>query len=334
MLSRVVAVKAPRTHNRRRVTGSSGMRREGRESEPQRPNMFRHLFHSVVLLVLVVMMFCCGSGAASNENTLTDSELPKRKLFHWKDTTDEVTVILFSFPSLVELDGDVFAVAEAKGTKKEEGGFTGIASELLTLTGQNPKEELDKTKLKTQVLEECSSGKEECPTQAVDEAGTKSGAQALVSKPTTVVQRSDIYMLAGNYHLDGAAATRNGIKYEWGLLLARGNVSVDDGDGKRIYWTDVDALPITSNTEQYGYVTELLGSGGSGVKMEDGTLVFPMEGEVYRTGKADEENTAEGSNIVSLFIYFPDNKSWKLSKGCLPMAAVFPPSWSGRRTNS
>ncbi|RNC35852.1 amastigote surface protein 4, partial [Trypanosoma cruzi] len=255
------------------------------------------------------------SGAASNENTLTDSELPKRKLFHWKDTTDEVTVILLRVPSLVEMNGDVFAVAEAKGTKKEEGGFTGIASELLTLTGQNPKEELDKTKLKTQVLEECSSGKEECPTQAVDEAGTKSGARIHVSKPTTVVHGSDIYMIAENYGLYGVAAAGEDITDEWGLLLARGNVSVDDGDGKRIYWTDVDALPITSNTEQYGYVTELLGSGGSGVKMEDGTLVFPMEGEVYRTGKADEENTAEGSNIVSLFIYFPDNKSWKLSKG-------------------
>ncbi|EKG08592.1 trans-sialidase, putative, partial [Trypanosoma cruzi] len=49
--------------------------------------------------------------------------------------------------------------------------------------------------------------------------------------------------------------------------------------------------------------------------MNDGTLVFPMEGEVYRTGKADEENTAEGSNIISLFIYSPDTTDWKLSKG-------------------
>ncbi|EKG03699.1 trans-sialidase, putative, partial [Trypanosoma cruzi] len=38
MPSRVAAVMAPRTHNRRRVTGSSGRRREGRESERQRPN--------------------------------------------------------------------------------------------------------------------------------------------------------------------------------------------------------------------------------------------------------------------------------------------------------
>ncbi|KAF8289534.1 trans-sialidase, putative, partial [Trypanosoma cruzi] len=61
MLSRVAAVKAPRTHNRRRVTGSSGRRREGGESEPQRPNMSRRVFASAVLLHLVM---CCGSGGA------------------------------------------------------------------------------------------------------------------------------------------------------------------------------------------------------------------------------------------------------------------------------
>ncbi|KAF8283863.1 trans-sialidase, putative, partial [Trypanosoma cruzi] len=61
MLSRVAAVKAPRTHNRRRVTGSSGRRREGRESEPQRPNMSRRVFTSAVLLLFVVMMCCGGS---------------------------------------------------------------------------------------------------------------------------------------------------------------------------------------------------------------------------------------------------------------------------------
>ncbi|KAF8286748.1 trans-sialidase, putative, partial [Trypanosoma cruzi] len=53
MLSRVGAVKAPRTHNRRR-----GRRREGRESEPQRCNMSRRVFTSALLL-LVVMMCCC-----------------------------------------------------------------------------------------------------------------------------------------------------------------------------------------------------------------------------------------------------------------------------------
>ncbi|KAF8288629.1 trans-sialidase, putative, partial [Trypanosoma cruzi] len=59
MLSRVAAVKAPRTHNRRRVIGSSGRRREGRECEPQRFNMSRRVFTSAVLLLVM-----CGSGGA------------------------------------------------------------------------------------------------------------------------------------------------------------------------------------------------------------------------------------------------------------------------------
>ncbi|RNC35710.1 trans-sialidase [Trypanosoma cruzi] len=63
MFSRVAAVKAPRTHDRRRVTGSSGRRREGRESEPRRPNMSRHVFAFAVSLLLLVM--CCNSGAAA-----------------------------------------------------------------------------------------------------------------------------------------------------------------------------------------------------------------------------------------------------------------------------
>ncbi|KAF8275477.1 trans-sialidase, putative, partial [Trypanosoma cruzi] len=68
MLSRVAAVEAPRTHNRRRVTGSSGRRREGRESEPQRPNMPRRVIASAVLLFLFVMS-CCGCGAANAEGS-------------------------------------------------------------------------------------------------------------------------------------------------------------------------------------------------------------------------------------------------------------------------
>ncbi|KAF8275493.1 trans-sialidase, putative, partial [Trypanosoma cruzi] len=64
MLSRAAAVMAPRTHNRRRVTGSSGERMEGGESEPQRPNMSRRVFAFAVMLLLVVMM-CCGTGGAA-----------------------------------------------------------------------------------------------------------------------------------------------------------------------------------------------------------------------------------------------------------------------------
>ncbi|RNF06661.1 trans-sialidase, partial [Trypanosoma cruzi] len=267
--------------------------------------MSRRVFASAVLLLLVVMMCCCSAAASSSESS-------KRKLFVWRDMTSEGTVGFLFSPSLVEMNGGVFAVAGAQYTKGEESGFTGIASELLTWADEQTSKELDTTKLETQLLVECPSGNENCVSQAVDETDSESETRIHVSRPTTVVHGSNIYMIAGMYNLDDASSGED-ITDEWGLLLARGNISGnnDNGRNKRIYWTDVDALTITSNTKEYEYVTALTGSVGSGVKMEDGTLLFPMEG----TEKANEEDTVGGGYTVSLFIYFPDNKSWTLSKG-------------------
>ncbi|KAF8284843.1 putative trans-sialidase, Group V [Trypanosoma cruzi] len=295
MLSRVAAVRAPRTHNRRRVTGSSGRRREGRESEPQRPNMSRHLFYSAMLLLLVVMM-CCGSGAAPS------SEPSKGKRFVWRDKKDEETVSSLRAPSLVEMNGDVFAVAEAEDTKNNE-GFTGFASELLTLTDEQASMELDKAKLNTQLLEKCSSDKGMRASQIAAQSGTESEKRVDVARPTTVVKESEIYMLAGIYNLDDATDT----SAYWGLLLSRGIVSVDEKSKKRIYWNDVDALPSIFSMQQQESLTDLIGGGGSGVKMRDGTIVFPVEG-------IKSNAAAGGTNTVSLVICSLDNEGWKLSK--------------------
>ncbi|KAF8306639.1 trans-sialidase, putative, partial [Trypanosoma cruzi] len=118
MLSRVAAVTAPRTQNRRGVTGSSGRRREGRESEPQRPNMSRRVFTSAVLLLLV--MTCCGSGWTATAVGQESGQVSQPgKLFDWRDTTGDVTVESLGVPGLVEVNGGVFAVAEAQCKKNE-----------------------------------------------------------------------------------------------------------------------------------------------------------------------------------------------------------------------
>ncbi|RNC35327.1 trans-sialidase, partial [Trypanosoma cruzi] len=123
MLSRVAAVKAPNKHNRRRVTGSSGRRREGREIEPQRPNMSRRVFASAVLLLLVVMM-CC-SGEASNAVTSNSGNV---QLPHTVDlfvarttqvvpkggTSNETKRDSFISPSLVSAGGVIAAFAEGQ----------------------------------------------------------------------------------------------------------------------------------------------------------------------------------------------------------------------------
>ncbi|KAF8288082.1 putative trans-sialidase, Group V [Trypanosoma cruzi] len=309
MLSRVAAVKAPRTHNRRHVTGSRGRRREGGGSEPQRPNISRHHFYSALLLLFLVV--CCGTeGAASSEVTAPGSGNAKT-YFVWRDVKDgEEKVGSLLVPSLVELDGDVFAVAEAHCTKEgEEGDFTGIASELLTWAGEQAKE-LVTTELKTQVLDECSDDKKGVCSIA-NQAVSQKVKNVHVGRPTTVVEGSDIYMLVGNYSWTLKAGDQD-ITDEWGLMLVKGNVSKkEDEKSKRILWNDNYIIPWSYKGNQ-GSLKRLVGSGGSGIKMNDGTLVFPLEG----TKKAKKEDgTVEDGRTVSLVIYSKDAASWVLSKG-------------------
>ncbi|ESS61477.1 trans-sialidase [Trypanosoma cruzi Dm28c] len=287
MLSRVAAVKAPRTHNCRRVTGSRGRRREGRESERQRPNMSRHLFYSAVLLLVVMM--CCGTAAVNAE------ELSKPN-FEWKGITDGVTVESLGVPGLLKVGNDVFAVAEAqcKNGEGEDNTFTGIASQIITKEVAKKLEEfLKKTKDKTQFLEEVASSSNR---KKVD-----------VSRPTAVVDGSDIYMLVGKHSHEAADTCQAGTEnIKSGMLLVKGQVS-GDGDNKKIDWKTTDGVPCTLG-DQHKSWTGLIGGGGSGVKMNDDTLAFPVEG-TKREGAGKDKKT------VSLILYLKDTKSWKLSKG-------------------
>ncbi|KAF8300017.1 putative trans-sialidase, Group V [Trypanosoma cruzi] len=303
MLSRVVAaVKAPRTHNRRGVTGSNGRRREGGESEPQRPNMSRRVFTSAVPLLLVVMM-CCGSGAAVPEEKPSGKGSEAEKYFAWRNKNDKETVSLLRVPSLVEMNGDVFAVAEAQ--LKDESDFNGIASGFLEWNDKASKE-LDKTKLKTQVLVECFSDKENCASRGADLVVSQGVKKVHVSRPTTVVKESDIYMLVGKYCRKPAAAGAGGSEAdEWGLLLVKGQASGNGESSKGILWKETNDVPLTAFVEEPQSLTRLIGSGGSGVKMEDGTLVFPVE--------ATKKN--KDAKTISLVIYSSDAKLWTLSKG-------------------
>ncbi|KAF5214465.1 hypothetical protein ECC02_012932 [Trypanosoma cruzi] len=292
MLSRVAAVKAPRTHNRRRVTGSSGRRREGRESEPQRPKMSRRVFYSAVLLLIVVMM-CCNTGGAAEAPG--QSSEPNYK---WKNIKNEegVTVESLGAPGLLKVGSDVFAVAEAQCKKSDANIFTGIASQLLTKdNAEKPMEVLNGAKDKTQVLEEDGS---EDPKKRID-----------VSRPTTVMQGNDIYMLVGKYSQTAATGQEGGGADDWGLLLVQGNVSDEGGGEKRIQWNENQRLVGTFSADEHKRLTQLIGGGGSGIKTNDGTLVFPVEGTKKGEARNDEK-------AVSLIIHsLKDAKSWVLSKG-------------------
>ncbi|ESS58666.1 trans-sialidase [Trypanosoma cruzi Dm28c] len=145
MLSRVAAVKAPRTHNRRRVTGSSGRRREGGESEPQRPNMSRHHFYFAVLLLFVVMM-CCGTGGATtagrnngksdliNIHKLQGVDLfvPRKTLVWPKEgTAAEKKLASFVSPSLVSAGGIIASFAEGHVKAQLDGSSPDVVAEYI-----------------------------------------------------------------------------------------------------------------------------------------------------------------------------------------------------------
>ncbi|RNC52453.1 trans-sialidase [Trypanosoma cruzi] len=199
--------------------------------------MSRRVFTSAVLLLLVMM--CCGSGgAAATENSVSGAAQGQGSspspFFVWRDVNGGETVSSLHVPVLVEMDGGVFAVAEAQ---LKEGGsnFTGIASELLEWTDKESKE-LDTTKLKTQVLEECPAGNKGCASQTRAQEASQSRTKVRVSRPTTVVNGSDIYMFAGDYGFevtDKAATRSTAAAAKWGLLVAVGNVSNDGSSGKK-----------------------------------------------------------------------------------------------------
>ncbi|PWU97447.1 putative trans-sialidase [Trypanosoma cruzi] len=292
MLSRVAAVMAPRTHNRHRVTGSSGRRREGRASEPQRPNMSRHLFYSAVLLLVLVI--CCGSGTVTAQGEVQESRVPT---FEWKSITGGVTVVSLGAPGLLKVGSDVFAVAEAQCREGGDNSFTGIASQLLTIDNADKSMEvLNGDEDKTQFLED---GTSEDQKKRID-----------VSRPTTVVKGNDIYMLVGKYSRRDATDQEDRGAEDCGLLLVKGKAGGESSDS--IIWGDTAGVPCVSTVEKEKVgSTRLIGGGGSGVKMHDDALVFPVEGKKKEKGESNDEKT------VSLLIYTSEDNaaSWKLSKG-------------------
>ncbi|EKF98714.1 trans-sialidase, putative, partial [Trypanosoma cruzi] len=238
--------------------------------------MSRRVFTSAVPLLLVVMM-CFGSGAAA-----ADEDLPAVPKYQLEEIAD-VNLESLGAPGLLKVGSDVFAVAEAQCKKDGEDTFTGVASQLLTLKGDNTPEEALKDARVIQVLEEGISTE---------------GKKVDVSRPTATVKGSDIYMLVGKYSGNAGQASAAA---QSGLLLVKGTVSAEGGDsGKKIQW-NVNQLPAGTLSEgEHDSSMQLIGGGGSGVKMNDGTLVFPVEGT-----KKDDDAGKDGKNF-SLFMYTLD----------------------------
>ncbi|EAN95002.1 putative trans-sialidase [Trypanosoma cruzi] len=300
MLSRVAAVKAPRTHNRCRVTGSRGRRREGRESEPQRPNMSRRVFASAVLLLLVVMVWCGCGGAHAVENNSSIAINPftgtTRIDATWKDVEINTKSASLHGPTLVEVQGHVFAIAEVHckdGGDCSDVSFTGIASKYLGLNVV-----ADSTEISTA---DASIFGADLLKEGYEGISATNG----ITRPTTLVIEDSVYMLLGKQSHTKKQVERTN---EGGLFLVKGTVS-DEGEKKKIRWNETHLVNPQGKAASLS-LTELIGGGGSGAVMRDGTLVFPMQAK----GKDGES--------VLLSIRLPKQRNkWELSsetpgKGC------------------
>ncbi|KAF8283487.1 putative trans-sialidase, Group VIII [Trypanosoma cruzi] len=296
MLSRVAAVKAPRTHNRRRVTGSSGRRREGRETEPQRPNMSRRLFTSAVLLLVVIVMCCgaCGAAAVEQAGAAVDpfKGTTPISFANWREFKDGGSKITsLRVPGLVKVGDDVFAVAEAQcGERSGAGSYAGIVSKHLDIRSGS--------------MDISTSDISLFCMQLVDTAENNFGTTELL-RPTTLVLGDSVYMLVGNQ-----SRTRPPVEgtNERGLLLVKGTVTVDGGK-KKLVWNETHLVKPEPKGKS-GSLTELIGGGGSGAVMRDGALVFPIQAK-----------DKDGTNVLLSMSFDPSDKKWRLSretpgKGC------------------
>ncbi|KAF8276444.1 putative trans-sialidase, Group VII [Trypanosoma cruzi] len=297
MLTRVAAVKAPRTQNRRGVTGSSGRRWEGRESERQRPNMSRYLFYSVVLLLLVVMMFC-GTGGADAEGQPSGAAFDPFKgttpisFANWKEFKEDGSKITsLRVPGLVKVGDDVFAVAEARcGERSEAGCCAGIVSKHLDIRSGS--------------MDISTSDISLFCMQLRDTAENNFGTTELL-RPTTLVLGDSVYILVGN---QSRTTPQVGGTNERGLLLVKGTRTEENGK-KKIRWNETHVV----NPQRKGAslsLTELIGGGGSGAVMREGALVFPMQAK-----------NKDGTSVLLSMRFSNSEKKWELSsetpgKGC------------------
>ncbi|KAF8299981.1 putative trans-sialidase [Trypanosoma cruzi] len=327
MLTRVAAVKAPRTHNRRRLTGSSGRRREGRESEPQRPNMSRRVFYSaVLLLLLLVMWMCCGpceAAAASTGENSVNARLPRRfDLF-----VPQTTVLLprggvnsekkwnsFASPSLVSAGGVIAAFAEGHPSSKESNNASSEPSS--DAVAWYIDSAWDWSTLVAEV--------KKSTWQAHTVLGKADGTERfdVVLRPTTTTKDNKVFLLAGS----SDASNVNGSWSHGGLKLKLvvGDVRkpTDSEQGGWINWGEVQSpLNETTGAVQGRKLTGFVASGGAGVLMEDGTLVFSL------MAKSEEED------VYSMIIYSKDNGStWALSNSVSSAKCVNPriTEWEGK----
>ncbi|RNE96394.1 trans-sialidase, partial [Trypanosoma rangeli] len=225
------------------------------------PKMSWHLFSYSVLLLLFVLLTCCGSQAAGSRLWMESNSFGRTIPItgaKWEEMQCvEGSVRSLRVPSLVEVDGAVFAVAEAQ-CKNGVDSFTGIVSQHLKEIGTEP----------TEIPMGAGTGS--FHTQLLKERGNEMKDAV---RPTTIVSGNNVYMLLRSCSRatpETREADRSGCK----IVLVKG--SVTEGGEKKVRWGEPYAVEFDFGM----YVassTYFFAGGGSGTLMSDGTLLFPVQ---------------------------------------------------------
>ncbi|RNC36673.1 trans-sialidase-like protein [Trypanosoma cruzi] len=287
--------------------------------------MSRRVFASTVLLLLVVMWMCCGpceAAAASTGENSVNARLPQRfDLF-----VPQTTVLLprgegnsekrwdsFASPSLVSAGGVIAAFAEGHlSSKNEDNKSTEPFSDAVAWYIDAA---WDWSTLAAEV--------KKSTWQAHTVLGKADGTERfdVVLRPTTTTKDNKVFLLAGSSVSSNVNESwiHGGLK----LKLVVGDVTkpTDSEQSGWINWGEVQSpLNETSEAVQGRKLTGFVASGGSGVLMEDGTLVFSL------MAKNEEED------VYSMIIYSKDDGStWALSNSVSSAKCVNPriTEWEG-----
>ncbi|EAN84281.1 putative trans-sialidase, Group II [Trypanosoma cruzi] len=330
MLSRVAAVKAPRTDNRRRVTGSSGGRREGRESEPQRPHIFRDVFAFAVLLLLIVMM-CCGTyGAAAAGGNNGKSDLRNIYKLQGVDLfVSRKTLVLpkegnnsgtprdsFVSPSLVSAGGVIAAFAEGHVKAKN----TADAQSITHFYSDVVAGYIDSAWNWTTLVDNIN--KSTWGAHIVLTAADGQKRLNVMLNPTTIAKGDKVFLLSEGSLWFNLSENNFWDRFDLKLVVGTVTNSTRGMPSKRISWDNPKSLSVL-NTSAASYESKferVFPSGGSGVLMDNGALVFPVIA-------FDEKD-----DVFSMIIYsMDDGANWTLSNGTSPAKCETPrvTEWEG-----
>nr|AAD13334.1 sialidase homolog [Trypanosoma cruzi] len=257
--------------------------------------MSRHLFCTAVLLIVV--MICCGCGAAHAEQAGATVDpftgTTPISFANWKGFNEARRKITsLRAPGLVKVGEDVFAVAEAQcGEENGAGSCAGIVSKHLNISG-------DPMDISTSDISLFCM-------QLGDTAANNFGTTEVL-RPTTLVFGNSVYMLLGN---QSHTKTQFQGENERGLLLVKGTVANEGGNNKKLLWNEAHVVKPEPRGESHS-LTELIGGGGSGAVMRDGTLVFPMQAKGN-----------DGQSVLLSMSFTPSKNKWEFSseatgKGC------------------